>query len=373
MDETNIFYEEKVGGIKHGEPSGITPQSPYNWQQPAIFILAFFCIVAGLVYFFSTPTKNISEPMILRVERGETISGLAADLKMRGLVRSAAVFQLAFISFYGGDALKAGDYYLEQTPDMWNLAHRLAYGVYGRSEVRVTIPEGWTTRDIAWHFENLGAFRAEEFWSVVGRPAVDYRKMRESAPNFDDVAEIVRAKPDYLGMEGYLFPDTYFFYVPLSPRAIAEAMLKNMDQKFSVELRAKATARKLSTHDVLTMASILEEEAATPEDRRIISGILWKRIKIGMALQVDASLIYIIGKPGYKLTENDLNMDSPYNTYKHAGLPPGPIASPGLDAIISAIEPQASPYLYYLSDKSGVMHYAKTFEEHKANKQKYLR
>ena len=121
------------------------------------------------------------------------------------------------------------------------------------------------------------------------------------------------------------------------------------------------------------MASIIEREAITPEARRIVSGILWKRIKMGMPLQVDATFAYVNGKNTYELTAEDLHIDSKYNTYEYKGLPPGPICNPGLDSIIATIEPTATPYLYYLSEKNGTMHYAKTFEEHKMNKVKYMR
>jgi UPF0755 protein len=121
------------------------------------------------------------------------------------------------------------------------------------------------------------------------------------------------------------------------------------------------------------MASILEAEARTTETRKIISGILWKRMEIGMPLQVDAPFQYIIGKNTFQLTTNDLKFDSPYNTYKYKGLPPGPIGNPGLDAISATVNPIKTNYLYYLSDVRGNMHYAKTFAEHVINKEKYLK
>lgn len=125
--------------------------------------------------------------------------------------------------------------------------------------------------------------------------------------------------------------------------------------------------------EIIIMASLLEKEAKTEQDRKIISGILWKRLDVGMPLQVDASLNYINGKTSAEMTQKDLNQDSPYNTYKYKGLPLTPICNPGLDAISVALNPISSPYWYYLSDKNGIIHFAKTFEEHKENKFKYLR
>ena len=120
------------------------------------------------------------------------------------------------------------------------------------------------------------------------------------------------------------------------------------------------------------MESFIDNEVHNPEDRKIVSGILWKRIDKGIGLQVDASLTYILGKASAELTQDDLKMDSPYNTYKYKGLPKGPISNPGKEAIEAAVFPQTSPYLFYLSDKDGITRYAKNFEEHKNNKFKYL-
>ena len=127
-----------------------------------------------------------------------------------------------------------------------------------------------------------------------------------------------------------------------------------------------------SLRDIIIMASILEREATTEKDKTMVAGILWKRISLGMPLQVDATFMYLLGKKSSELTVSDLKMKSAYNTYQNKGLPAGPIANPGIVAIRAAIIPTESPYLYYLSDNNDEMHYAKTFEEHKANKAKYL-
>ncbi|MEI7513041.1 MAG: endolytic transglycosylase MltG, partial [bacterium] len=126
-------------------------------------------------------------------------------------------------------------------------------------------------------------------------------------------------------------------------------------------------------NEIITMASIIEGEAMKDEDRKIIADILWRRIDIGMMLQVDTTFMYINGKASSEITKADLKINSPYNTYTHKGLPPTPISNPGIEAINSAMFPTANKYLYYLSDKDGVMHYAVTFAEHKKNKEKYLR
>ncbi|MDP3785354.1 MAG: endolytic transglycosylase MltG [bacterium] len=198
--------------------------------------------------------------------------------------------------------------------------------------VRVTIPEGFTVRQIAERLEAEGLF-----------PAADFMKL---------------ASAD----EGFLFPDTYEFFRTTAPERVILKMKDNFSKKVGAEV----------SRDVIIMASLLEEEAKTPEDKKIVAGILWKRLESGAALRVDATLTYITGRPSRELTDGDLKINSPYNTYRYPGLPAGPISNPGLETIDSALHPAPSPYWFYLSDKDGKLHYARTFEEHKANRLKYL-
>jgi UPF0755 protein len=172
--------------------------------------------------------------------------------------------------------------------------------------------------------------------------------------------------------EGYLFPDTYFLYVNVTAEELVEKLRGNFNEKIkTVDEEIEASNKSFS--DILIMASIIEKEVATPEDRAIVSGVLWKRIKKGMPLQVDATLGYVTGRTSAQLTVDDLKSTSPYNTYTHKGLPPTPICNPGLDAIKSALNPKDSPYYFYLTGNDGITYFAKTFDEHKKNKEKYLR
>jgi UPF0755 protein len=193
--------------------------------------------------------------------------------------------------------------------------------------------------------------------------------LKKYSKNFDQ-DEFVRITAAH---EGYLFPDTYYFLPSISAAEVSEVLQKNFIKKIAVI----ADEIKTFNHplgDVVKIASLLEEEARTTTSRRIIAGILWKRLSIGMPLQVDSAFQYVDGKRNsVDLTLNDLKIDSPYNTYVHTGLPPTAITNPGLDALFSAVTPIKTAYLYYLSDKKGEMHYARTFEEHVANKDRYLR
>jgi len=171
---------------------------------------------------------------------------------------------------------------------------------------------------------------------------------------------------------GYLFPDTYSFSPSVTPEQVIEALKRNFENKTKrlEQDFLKSTRKK---EDLVIMASIIEKEASGENDAPVISGILWKRLDRGIALQVDAPFLFLLGKKSSELTIKDLAIKSPYNTYINKGLPPTPISNPGLSAIEAALKPVDSPYFYYLHGNDGIVRYAKTFDEHKANIQKYLK
>jgi len=215
-------------------------------------------------------------------------------------------------------------------------------------EVTVTIPEGLSVKQIAEILESARLFSKDEFIKIAQKE------------------------------EGYLFPDTYRFYKDAKPEGIVAKMKENFNKKVEREVleeiaNSVVAGQKRQLGETIIMASILEEEVKSTEDRKIVAGILWKRLDRGMGLNVDAALTYILGRASHDLTIDDLKFDSPYNTYRYRGLPPTPISNPGLDAILAAASSTPSKYFYYLTDKEGAVHYAKTLEEHALNKFKYLR
>jgi UPF0755 protein len=242
----------------------------------------------------------------------------------------------------GTRGLKAGDYFFSEPLSVFSLSWRLTHSAYELEPVTITIPEGFNNREIATRLaEKLVRFDAGQF-------------LREAKRR-----------------EGYLFPDTYTFLPNEKPDRVIAALEENFMRRITpLEQDLSAFGRPLS--DVVIMASLLEEEARTDDTRRKVAGILWKRLDVGMPLQVDAVFPYIFGDKPYDLTNGDLLVDSPYNTYKYPGLPPTPISNPGIDAIRAAIMPIVTPYWYYLSDKEGNMHYAVTHDAHLLNRERYL-
>lgn len=237
-----------------------------------------------------------------------------------------------------------GYYSLHARQNVLIMAWRLSHGAFDVNPVKVTIPEGLSSADIA-------ALYARTF------------------DTFDAAGFLASVRNQKL--EGYLFPDTYLFLPNATTLDIIKIMHDNFMQK-TAPLTPRVKSSGHSFADIIKMASILEKEARV-EDMPMVAGILWKRLAIGMPLQVDSSFAYINGKTTSTLTTADLKIDSPYNSYTHRGLPPTPISNPGLDSLNAALNPTSSPYLYFLSDKKGNMHYAKTNEEQSANKVKYLR
>ncbi|MBI5005156.1 MAG: endolytic transglycosylase MltG, partial [Candidatus Lloydbacteria bacterium] len=272
-----------------------------------------------------------------------TISEVAAQFKKAGLVRSEFYFKLLAHFFGSSTGVIAGKYYFNEPLSIFSVVNRVLTGAYEIKTQKVIIPEGFTVKDIASRI--LSIF-----------------------PDFDSELFLRLAKEK----EGYLFPDTYSWLPDVSPTQALSDMQKNFHEKIAPLAQTLAAFGK-SEKEVIIMASLIEKEARQTDTRRIVAGILWKRLALGMPLQVDAVFPYINGKNTFQLTVEDLKVDHPYNTYTRKGLPPGPISNPGLDSILAAITPTASPYLYYLSDKDGNMHYARTFQAHVANKEKYLR
>ena len=298
----------------------------------------------GIVYilfvvFFSAPA-GFPAGAYLDVREGTPLKEIARTFEERGVVGNARLFEYT-VRLLGDDKrIPAGQYFFSRQENLVWVAMRLLHGDFETSAVRVTIPEGLTVVQTG----KLILSKVPEF---------GYRQFVERA------------------REGYLFPDPSFF----RPGQPVEAILGVFENNFRVKMLKAQDAIKKSGHtqdEILTMASILEKEASKTKDRQQIAGVLWHRIDVGMPLQVDAVFPYIIGKNTFELTREDLAVDSPYNTYKYKGLPPGPIGNPGLDSILAAATPIKSKYVFFLSDKQGNFHYAVTYAQHLVNKNKYL-
>ncbi len=309
-----------------------------------LVIISSFFIIALLVVisFASMPPLSFQKNTILTVTPGSTLVEITSNAKKLHIVQSRIFLQSLVISLGGERGVQAGDYYFSKPLSVFAVAKMLATGNFNVDQVRITIPEGYSRAEI----------------SLVSQALLS---------NFNTSTFMEKTQND----EGYLFPDTYFVFPSITTENFIKLLKDNFDTKINT-LREDIAKSSRSEKDIITMASIIEKEAHGNEDRYVISGILWNRIDKGMPLQVDATFLYLLGKGSSSLTLEDLKTDSPYNTYVYKGLPPTPIGNPGIESIKAAIHPGVTQYLYYLHDKNGGIHYAKTFDEHKKNKQKYL-
>lgn len=298
-----------------------------------IFLLAFYRGVLAAPRVFPSGS-------IISVRSGAGLLEVSQQLKADGAIRSPFWFRTFAILIGGERDLRAGEYYLSEPQNVFSMARRIAKGKHDVEIAKITIPEGFTSKKIASLFD-------ERF------PFFDKQEFLASAP------------------EGYLFPDTYFVPVTATASSTIKLLRDHFIRKiFPIMPEIEKSGRSLE--EIVIMASILEGEARTPEDMQIVSSILWKRLNAGMPLQVDTTFVYLLGKATKDLTLDDLKVDSPYNTYLYKGLPPGPVSNPGLASILAAANPTTTPYMYFLTGNDGKMYYARTFDEHVQNKQKYL-
>lgn len=356
------------------EKSGRSPKAAKQKLWSALFILYLVFAASFLVLAYATFVPlEIAAPIEVEIPSGAGSRVIGTKLRVRKIIRSKWAF-VTFATVSGkANQLKPGRYQFEGTVAVPEVLRQIAKGERYPNERVITVPEGWDGRDMGEYFEKAGLFKREEWWRVVGQPAIDYRRRKELAPPQDFSGDFVflRSKPQYVGLEGFLFPDTYRIFRDAAAEDVARKMLKNFDAKLMVELREAMAQQKKSIFDAVTLASIIEKEIPHSEERKIASGILWRRLELGMPLQADATVNYITGRRETP-SSSDLALNSLYNTYRYAGLPLGPIANPGLDAITAAIFPEKSEYLYYLSTPDGRTVFSRTLAEHNAAKAKYL-
>lgn len=294
-----------------------------------IILIGGFWVWQGIYYPVS---PDSDETVIFLVKKGEGAKEISIHLKEQGLIRYASFFKVYALVQDQAEKLQAGEYELSPGMAIPEIVNKLASG--DRIKKMITIIEGWTVKDIA-----------------------NYLEVEELDPS----------------LEGYLFPDTYEISPEDGIEEIVEKMLDNFDKKLTSELREEISSQGKTVHEIVTAASLLEKEVRTFEDKKIVAGILWKRLESNMFLQVDATIAYITGRKTTKILKEELQIDSPYNTYKYKGLPLGPISNPGLESILAAIYPQESQYFYYLSTPEGETIFSRTLKEHNEAKVKYLK
>lgn len=329
-------------------------------------VLFLALIGAGGYVWYSSELKAVDVAVdsreIVRIAKGASTQEIAETLKEKGLIRSSLAFRV-FTYFQGADRLlQAGSFSLSPAMNAKDILSSLMRGY--ADEAVITIPEGFTVQDIDTLLAEKGLI--EEGDLIECANSCDFSE-------FDFLPSVSGLARRGGKIEGYLFPDTYFVLVEdFSAEEFLKRLLHTFEDRVLDDLGSDFEASSRSVHAIITMASLIEEETVTDDERAIVSGILWKREDEGMGLGVDAAVRYILNKPTAAITVADLNVNSPYNLRKFRGLSPGPIANPGKDSVIAALNPEESSYWYYLHDPQGNIHYAETNTEHNINRQIYL-
>jgi len=321
------------------------------------FIIPIFVFTTGL-YWFSINSKPVSNDIKLQdflVIKGSSASQIGNKLNKEGFVKSSLAFKLHVQITGNTKKIQAGEYRLSPSLSLSGIVSELIKGPVG---VWTTIPEGLRREEIAYKFaESLD---------------------KEDKTTF--IKEFLQAS---LGQEGYLFPDTYIFLKSVQAQSVAQKMRATFEKKVDFQMHEDLQKVGRSLNQAITVASLIERETKGEEEKPVVAGIIYRRLKADWPLQIDATLQYAVGSlkcqtPYTKcnwwtsLIKEDLETNSPYNSYKLAGLPPAPISNPGLSSIKAAIYPEESDYWFYIHDSKGVIHFARTINEHNDNVRKYL-
>lgn len=338
------------------------------WIRTSTVAFVVVLVALGWRHFGNAPVNPRSSDVVtVEVPGGLGARAIASRLKEAGVIRSPLGFVLAVTLRGDRDRLRAGQYALSRRESGSDIIDRFVQGNAVPPDVAVTFPEGFTLDQIA---ARLAANGIAEKGAFVAAARVD---------RFREALEFLRGVPANLSLEGYLFPDTYRFRRSTPPDEVVRRVLARFQDQWEAVRSTACPAEqsdpcRRSVHEVVTMASIIEREVRSTEDRRLVSGILWKRLDAGVGLAADATIRYVTGDWEQPLTDKQLRVDSPYNTRRYRGLPPGPIGNPGRESLAAALAPTASDYFYYLSaSDDGRTIFSRTLEEHNEAKQRHLR
>jgi UPF0755 protein len=337
-------------------------------KEGRYYILAMLVILV-LVFAFMhgvvSPVGDDKTPIMVSIPKGANAAAVGKILRDKGLVRFAWVFPLMADAAGDEKNIKAGVYKFSKALSVRKMLDEVVSGHV--AAVRVTIPEGFTARQIADRLAAEHLVKKQEFLILVQGGGREFSKMLPLGAQ---------------GMEGYLFPATYLVPINGAPREIAAQMLEAFRDKVAkpfaddidkLSADQSPQSRADALNRIVTVASLIEKEAKKPQDRKLISAVIWNRLRAGMKLNIDATIEYALGEHRGRLYYRDLAVQSPYNTYEHAGLPPGPIANPGLPSIQAALHPAKVDYLYYVARRDGSHVFSRTLAEHDAAKSRIRR
>jgi UPF0755 protein len=332
-----------------------------NKRRVLLLLSLFILLIISATFYAIWGRSSVVRSGELVITDGSSAQSVWRQLVAQNYVNGILPLQYYSWRLAADNSLKSGTYNLTAGEHVRDLITRLVAGNTNLDVLTLTFPEGFTLSQIAERVAAQGIGTTDAF--LAAAQVASYQQQ------FSYLAPLASTN----SLEGYLFPDTYQFYKDDTPADIIKRLLANFDHKVSDELRAEAISSNRTLNDIIIMASIIEREVISDKDMAMVSGVLWKRLHDGIGLDADATVRYALQKWDAPLTYQDLQTDSPYNTRKWRGLPPGPISNPGLRAIQAAIRPAQSDFYYYLSAPSGETIFSRDLDEHNVNKAKYLR
>ncbi len=319
--------------------------------------ILLFLFITWFSLEFYRPLKMQPNTIVFEVQKGQTAKEIAHNLKNNGIIKKTWPILLGYRIFFSAQSLKAGEYVLKIPISPKNVLHVLSEGaVYLHT---ITIPEGLIYEEIADLLDSEGFATEQEFLEQV-----------------QDTSLVVSLDREATNLEGYLFPETYHFAKGTSAKEIVAAMVSQFMNVFTQEWMDRSKELGFSIRDIVILASLIEEETSLQEEKMLVSAVFHNRLNIGMKLDCDPTIIYVLKREGNfkdRLRTKDLKLDSPFNTYLYPGLPPGPIANPGRDSLEAALYPADVKFLYFVSKNDGSHHFSQTFREHQNAVNKYQR
>lgn len=338
-----------------------------------VSLLVIVFIGGGGYLYIQSALKPVDpdskEQKLVEIPMGSSITGISERLEENGVVKNAKVFKY-YVKFKNESGFMAGEYELSPSMAIPEIVNRLKTGkVLQKAAFNLTIPEGKQLKEIAQIMAKAINKPEEEVFNQLN----DKTFIQTMMAKFPDLltTDILNPNIKY-PLEGYLFPATYPFYKQNPTVEEMVATMLTQTEKVLAPYAEESQEKELSIHQLLTMSSLIEEEATEKADRKKISSVFYNRIEQGMPLQTDPTVLYAQGKHKERVLYEDLKVDSPYNTYKHTGLPPGPIANSGKDSIEASLQPEDTKFLYFLATGEGDVIFTKTLEEHNREKDKHI-
>jgi len=312
-----------------------------------ISVILLIIVFGGLKYYYELNTRPVSSDgdqknVKIEIQSGSTTSDIAKILKENNLIRDKNIFRLVSRIKGTEGKLKAGFYELNSSMTPEEILNKLVAGGKDGETIKFTIPEGFTIEEIAEKLGNQNIINKDKFIDLT----YDIEKFSKEYKFLNDI-------PEKMNMEGYLYPDTYEVYKDSTEYQIIKRMLDEFNNKYNKTIKNKEIPLDLNTYELITLASLVEREAKVDKDRNLVSSVIYNRLEIDMPLQIDATIQYALENRKEKLTYDDLEVDSIYNTYKNKGLPVGPICSPGIESINASLNPEDTNYIFYVLKKDG--------------------